>query len=159
MVDLALDGGLGEHLGGLLEGRGGEEGIGGEGRLGDTHEELGGLSLTQRLAGLGIDLTCGIAARNVLVGVHQLQNVDHRAGEQVGVAGFLHTHLAHHLADDDLDMLIVDVNALLTVDLQNLLNEVVVNGGSAADAQHVVRVERALLQLAALFDHVAVLHA
>ena len=40
----------------------------------------------------------------------------------------LDAHLAHHLADDDLDVLIVDVNALLTVNLLNFLNEVVLNG-------------------------------
>ena len=54
-------------------------------------------------------------------------------------------------------MLIVDVHALLTVHLQDFLNQVVVNGAGAADAQHVVRVERAVLQLLALLDDVAVL--
>ena len=48
---------------------------------------------------------------------------------RLGVAGILHADLAHHLADDDLDVLIVDVNALLTVDLLDFLNEVVVHGG------------------------------
>ena len=57
----------------------------------------------------------------------------------VGIAGLLDAHLAHHLADDDLDMLIVDVNALLTVHLQNFLNEVVMNGVRAADTQDIVR--------------------
>ena len=56
-------------------------------------------------------------------------------------------------------MLIVDVNALLTVNLQNFLNEVVMNGGRAADTQDIVRGQRAVLQLRALGDDVAVVHA
>ena len=50
--------------------------------------------------------------------------------QQVGVAGVLHADLAHHLADDDLDMLIVDIHALLTVDLQDLLDQVVVHAAA-----------------------------
>ena len=50
-----------------------------------------------------------------------------------------HTDLAHHLADNDLDVLIVDVHALLTVHLQDLLNEVVMHRRSATDPQHIVR--------------------
>src|SRR6185295_3641068 len=39
IVRLAADGRLGEHLGGLLEGRGADERLGGEARLGDAEEE------------------------------------------------------------------------------------------------------------------------
>ena len=60
------------------------------------------------------------------------------AGEQLGVAGFLDADLPHHLAHDDLDVLVVDVNALLTVGLLDFLDEVVVDGVDAADAQDVV---------------------
>ncbi len=68
------------------------------------------------------------------------------------------TDLAHHLAHDDLDVLIVDIHALLTVHLQDFLDEVVVDGGGAADAQHIVGVQRAVVQLGALLDDLAVLH-
>ena len=61
-----------------------------------------------------------------LLGVPELDDVDGGAGEQVGIARVLHPDLAHHLADDDLDVLVVDVNALLTVDLLDLLDQVVV---------------------------------
>ena len=156
MVHLALDGRLGQHLGGLLEGRGGHPAVGGQGRLGDTHQQLGEGGLPERLAVL-LGLAGGVALADEGIGVLHLQHVAHGAGQQLGVAGFLHADLAHHLADDDLDMLIVDIHALLTVHLQNLLDEVVVHGAGAADTQHVVGVQGAVLELAALLDVLAVL--
>ena len=42
----------------------------------------------------------------------ELGAVDEGAGEQVGIARLVHPDLAHHLADDNLDVLVVDVNAL-----------------------------------------------
>ena len=121
MVHLALDGGFGEDLGGLLEGGGGKEGIGGQGGLGDAHEQLGDLRLPQRLAVLPA-LTGSGAAADALIGLVKLQHIHHGAGEQAGVPRVLHPALAHHLPDDDLDMLVVDVHALLAVHPQNLLD-------------------------------------
>ena len=77
----------------------------------------------------------------------ELQNVGHGAVQQLGIAGILNTHLTHHLTDDDLNVLIVDVNALLTVHAQNFLNEVVVNSVVAADPQDLVGVQSAVGQL------------
>ena len=159
MVDLTLDGGFSQDLCGLLEGRGGHPAVGRKRGLRDTHEQLRGNGFLQRLTGLGVDLARGIARADLLVGILILKQIDHGAREQVRVTGLLDAHLAHHLADDDLDMLIVDVNALLTVNLQNFLNEVVMNGGRAADTQDIVRGQRAVLQLRALGDDVAVVHA
>ena len=93
---------------------------------------------------------------NLLNKRYSVQDVGHGAGQQAGVVGVLHPDLAHHLAHDDLDVLIVDVHALLAVHLQDLLDQVVVHGGGAADPQHVVGVQGAVLQLFALFDDVAV---
>ena len=53
----------------------------------------------------------------------QLQDIHHRAVQQLGVAGVLQTDLVHHLADDDLDVLIVDIHALLAVHPQDLLDQ------------------------------------
>ena len=159
MVHLALDGGLGQNLGSLLEGGSGQEGIGGQRCLGDTHQQLGIGGLLQRLTGLGVDLTGGDAGPHLGVLVLHLQHVGHGAGQQAGgVIGVLHTDLAHHLADNDLDVLIVDVHALLTVHLQDLLNEVVMHRRSATDPQHIVGIQCAVLQLAALLDDLAVPH-
>ena len=156
VVHLALDGGLGEDLGGLLEGGGGQEGLGGQGGLGDTHDEAGGhgeLQL-QTVVGLaGVD-----AGLDGALGVLELDEVDGGAAEEVGVAGVLHADLPHHLAGDDLDVLVVDINALLTVGLLDFLDEVVVHGVDAADAQHVGGVQGAVGEHIALLDGVALLH-
>ena len=48
------------------------------------------------------------------LGVHlgELVTVDELAGQVGRVALLLDAHLLHHLADDDLDVLVVDVDAL-----------------------------------------------
>ena len=63
-----------------------------------------------------------------------------------------------HLTDDNLDMLIGDIHALLTVHAQNFLDEVVVHCVSAADPQDIVGVQSTVGQLGTGFDDVAVLH-
>ena len=43
-----------------------------------------------------------------LVLLAEAELVDHLAGQEVAVAGGLDLHLAQHLAEDDLDVLVVD---------------------------------------------------
>ena len=126
--------------------------------LGDTHEKLGVGRLAEAL------LACFDALFDLAVCCLELADIDGRAGEQIGASGILDLDLAHHLADDDLDMLIVDINALLTVNLLDLLNDIGANAGTAeliivdaADAQNIVRAECAAGQLLTLIDMVAVL--
>ena len=78
VVALALDGGLGQDLCGLLEGGGGQEGVCGQRGLGDTHQQLGAHGVAQGLAVL-LPLAGGVAAVDLLVGVVQLQDVHHGA--------------------------------------------------------------------------------
>ena len=133
MVHLTLDGRLGKHLGGLLEGGGGQEGLGGQRGLGDTHEQTGAGGQTQLLAHLVL-LAGSDAVLDRLLGIQELDDVDGGTGQQVGIAGVLHTDLPHHLADNNLDVLIVGVNALLTVHLLHLSNQVIVTIRQTADA-------------------------
>ena len=58
----------------------------------------------------------------------------------------LDLHPAHHLADDHLDVLVVDVHALQPVDLLDLVDQVALQLLLAAHAQDVVRVDRAVHQ-------------
>ena len=51
---------------------------------------------------------------------HQLLAVDELAGQVVGVALLVHAHLLEHLTHDQLDVLVVDVDALGLVDLLDL---------------------------------------
>ena len=46
----------------------------------------------------------------------EAEDVHQRAGQHGGIVGFLHLDLAHHLAHDDLDVLIGDFDALRAVD-------------------------------------------
>ena len=157
MVGLTLDGGLGEDLGGLLEGSGGQEGVRSQRRFGDPHQQLCAHCLPQRFAVLP-DLSRLIAAVDLGVGIVQLQNVYHRAVQKLGVAGVLQADLAHHLADDDLDMLVVDVHALLAVHPQNLLDQVVVHSVGAPDSEHIMGVQGSVSQLRSGLDGIAVSH-
>ena len=62
----------------------------------------------------------------------------------VAGAGILDADLTHHLADDDLDVLIVDVNALQTVDLLDFADQVVLGGDGTLDGQNIVGIKRGL---------------
>src|SRR5690606_958899 len=92
------------------------------------------------------------------VGLFQFQRIHQLAGQQVGVARILDLHLAEHLADDDLDVLVVDLHALHPVDPLDLLQQVKLHAPRALDLEDVVGVGGALGQLVAGHDPLAVLH-
>ena len=77
---------------------------------------------------------------------HEAELVDHLVDQELGVADLLDLHPAHHLPDDHLDVLVVDVDALQAVDLLDLVHQVALQLLLAADAQDVVRVDRAVHQ-------------
>ncbi len=97
--------------------------------------QVGSLRLEAVVGLAGVD-----ALLHGLLGILKADEIDGGTAEQIGIARVLHPHLAHHLAADDLDVLVVDVNALLAVGLLNLLDEVVVNGVDAAHPQDVLGV-------------------
>ena len=128
----AVDGGLGQHAGGLLEGGRREEAAGVERRLGDAqqHGLRGG-----RLAALGQDL---------VVDLLELELVDELEGQLLGVARLVDAHLAQHLPDDDLDVLVVDGHALAAVHALDLLDEVALDRLPAAGLEVFLRVDGAV---------------
>ena len=99
----------------------------------------------------------GLAARllDALVLVLELELVDLLAPEELGVARFGDADLAEHLADDDLDVLVVDRHALQAIDFLHLVDEVLLELLRAADVEDFVRVDRAFGELLALLDDVA----
>ena len=142
MIYLALDGGLSQDLGGLLERGCGEEGLGGQRGLGDAHEDAGsgGQAQLHPIVGLsGVD-----TGLNGSLGVLIFNQFNCRTGEQRRVTGVLHPNLAHHLAADNLNMLVVDVHALLTVRFLDFLNQIVVHRVDPPDADNVLGIERAV---------------
>src|SRR5687768_14205066 len=113
-VDLALDRRVGQHLRRLLEGRRREERLRRERRLRDPED--------QRLEGRLLLLALLLLYAEVLALEHDL--VHQLAGQQVGVAGVVDAHLLQHLPHDQLDVLVVDVDALGAVHLLHLADEV-----------------------------------
>src|SRR5580765_4150895 len=142
-VDLALDRGVGEHLRRLLEGRGREEGLRRERRLRDPED--------QRLRGCLLLLL--LLHARVLALEHDL--VHELARQELGVAVVLDPDLLQHLPDDQLDVLVVDLDALRLVDLLHLADEVQLGLRIALQAQEVGGVERSLVQRIARLDVLA----
>ena len=85
----------------------------------------------------------------------ELVAVDELARQVVGVALLVDADLLEHLTHDQLDVLVVDVHALGLVDLLHLLDEVLLGLGPAAELEQVVRVQRALVELRAGLDLLA----
>ena len=81
--------------------------------------------------------------------------VDELAGQEDGVALREDAHLLHHLAHDDLDVLVVDLDALRAVDLLDLVDQVALGAGVATGGEQVGRIQRAWSQGRAGLDHVA----
>ena len=72
--------------------------------------------------------------------------VDLLVDQEIGVADLLDLHAAHHLAHDDLDVLVVDRDVLRAVDLLDLVDEVALQLLLAEDREDVVRVDRSVDQ-------------
>src|SRR4051794_8152849 len=148
-VDLALERRVGQDLGGLLEGGRRQERVRGQRRLGDAEDDL-----------LGLGAFLALRDHRV-VDLAELVAVDELPREEVRVALLVDTDLLEHLADDQLDVLVVDVHALGLVDLLDLLDEVDLDAGPplgrrlAAVRQELVRVEVALVELDADLDLLA----
>src|SRR5690606_7613299 len=136
----ASDGGLGEHAGGLLERRRRQERLGRQRGLGDAQQD--------RLEP-GRDLAAGLQAGVLLQHALPLGLL---AGQEAAVARVGDLDLAQHLADDHLDVLVVDLHALQAVDVLDLLDQV---RGQRLDAQQAQDVVRARL---AVHDGLALLH-
>ena len=66
--------------------------------------------------------------------------------EEVGVAHILDPHAAEHLTDDDLDVLVVDLDALQSIDLLDFVDQVLGQRLLAEHPQDVVRIGGAVHQ-------------
>ena len=116
MVDLAVDGGLSQNAGRLLERGGREERIRLQRRLRDSEQNW---NCRCRLAALCQDL---------LVDAIELEPVDPLILKEVGVARIHDADLAQHLSADHLNVLVVGVHALRLIHLLHFVNDVLLNG-------------------------------
>ncbi len=94
---------------------------------------------------------------DALVLLLEAELVDLLVDQELGVADLLDLHPAHHLADDDLDVLVVDVDALQPVDLLDLVDQVPLQLLLAEHGEDVVRVARTVHQRLAGADPLALL--
>ena len=138
--------GLGQHARRVLEGRGGDERVGLERGLGDAEER-----------GLGLRRAAAFH-HHLLVHLEERLARDLLAPEEVGVARVRDADLAEHLADDDLDVLVVDLDALETVDLLHFVDEVLFEFLRTRDLEDLLRDDRAFGELLALLHAVALEH-
>ena len=99
----------------------------------------------------------GLPPRSMTRCVLLLEDVllDLLVDQEVRVADVLDAHAAQHLTNDDLDVLVVDGDALQAVDLLDLVDEVRRELLLALDAKDVVRVRRPVLQRLARANAVA----
>ena len=141
----AVDRGLGEHPGRLLERRRREEARRVEGGL--RHAEQDDLR-GRGLAALGQD---------AVVRLLEVEAVDELGREEVRVARLVDADLAEHLPDDDLDVLVVDRDALAPVDLLDFLDQVALHRVLAARVEVLLRVDRTVGDRVAGADLLAVL--
>src|SRR5215472_8724310 len=146
MIDGSLDGSLGQHTRGLLEGGGGDERIGRQRSLRDAEE--------QRAAGCRTSTFLDHAL--VLFGEAEL--VDLLFEQERCVADVFHFAPTHHLADDHLDVRVADVDALEPVDFLDFVHQVSLQLFFSEHGQNVVRVERAVHERFARLDALAFLH-
>src|SRR6185437_5159719 len=146
VVHLALDRGFGEHARGLLEGSGGDEAVGRERSLGDAEQ--------QRTPSGGLE-----AERDdALVLFAEVELVHLLVHQEFGVADVLDPHPAHHLADNHLDVLVVDVDALEAVHLLDLVDQVVLQLLLAQHGENIVRIAGPVHERLARLDSLALLH-
>ena len=78
--------------------------------------------------------------------------------QQRGVAAVLDLPFLEHLADDDLDVLVVDLHALKSIDVLHLVDHVVCQRLDTHDGKDVMRRGVAVHDVVALLDEVAFLH-
>ena len=76
----------------------------------------------------------------------EVELVHHAAGQKIRVARVLNAHLSQHAGHDDLDVLVVDLDALAAVHVLNFAGEILLHGLFAGNAQDIVRHERPINQ-------------
>ena len=130
LIALAHDRRFGQHPGGFLEGRRRDERVGRQRGLGDAQQH--------------VDIGCRqlAFATQPVVGVEKFRAFDLLAQDVAAVARVGDLHAAQHLANDHLDVLVVDLHTLQTVDVLNLIDDVARKFLDAEQAQDVLRIGR-----------------
>src|SRR5712692_2673794 len=126
VVGLRFDSGFRQHAGGFLERGRRQEAVGIERGLGDTEQD-----------GLG---RCRFAAfsQDAGVGVRVHKAVYQVVGQHLGITRLVHLDATEHLANDDFDVLVVDIHTCVAIDSLHLFYDVHLNGLASLDAQDIL---------------------
>ena len=146
VVDLPGDRRLRQHARRLLERRRRDERVGRERCLRDAEQQR-----------LRRGRTAAVAD-HPLVLLEEAELVHLLVDQELGVAHVLDLHPPHHLPRDDLDVLVVDVDALQPVDLLDFVHQVLLQLLLAQHPQDVVRVARPVHQLLARAHALPLVH-
>src|SRR5882672_10740198 len=138
--------GFGQHARGLLEGSRRDERLGGQRSLRDAEQH--GLQARRLLA----------TARGPIVDRHRPRAIELFAAQQRGITDAQDLGLAQHLADDHLDVLVIDLHALQPVNVLDLAHQVVGERLDALQAQDVVRIGLTIGDDLAALDLLALEH-
>ena len=87
----------------------------------------------------------------------ELYCINHCAGQISTVAAGYNTHLLHHLTDDHFDVLVVDINTLLSVSSLHITQDVILNGLGSLNTEQIMRIDRTFCQRIAGFQYIACL--
>ena len=102
----------------------------------------------------------GLAARfeHAIVLLAELELVDDLFRQEFGIADVVHLHPAHHLTGDHFQVLVVDVDALQTIDFLDFVHQVFLQVLFAHHGHDVVRVARTVHQRIAVTNALAFLN-
>src|SRR5258708_2928521 len=123
---------FGQHARGLLEGSRRDERLGGQRSLRDAEQH--GLQPRRLLA----------AARGPIVDRHRPRAIELFTAQQRGITDAQDLGLAQHLADDHLDVLVIDLHALQPINVLDFAYQVVGERLHTLQAQDVVRIGLAI---------------
>ena len=85
--------------------------------------------------------------------------VHHLSGQEARVAGLGDTHALQHLLDDNLNMTVINIDTLDTVNLLYFTRDIVLYRFHAQDIQNIMRIQRTFRQAIALSDDIAIMHS
>ena len=86
-----------------------------------------------RVAGIGNNFL----APDAVVLFHKLELVDNLLFQEASVARFVDFHLAHHLANDDFEVFVVNLHTLQTVNVLHFVDDILLYCRRAFDGQNV----------------------
>src|SRR5690606_1478771 len=137
---------FGQYTRGLLEGGRGDERLGGQRGLGDTQQHA-----------VVLRFLLAFLAQTRILGEHAYV-LDLLALDELRIAHLDNLGLAQHLADNHLDVIVVDAHALQTVNVLYFVDDVLGQRLDAFQAQDIVRARRAVGTDLATLDVLALEH-